>query len=196
MTEIVFERTDERLGEFAVRPVSADEDTQLLHGWLTHPKSAFWLMLDAEPADVRRQFRTIEATPGNDAFVGLHNGIPAFLIERYDPARSELAELYPVRPGDVGMHFLAAPTGMPVHGFTRAVLTTVMDMLFTDPATERVVVEPDVNNTSVHALNAEVGFGVVDTVSLPEKRALLSICTRADYLASRTAGSTEGEVSR
>ncbi|MGJ7907727.1 GNAT family N-acetyltransferase [Actinopolyspora sp. H202] len=196
MTEIVFRRTDERLGEFAVRPVSADEDTQLLHGWLTHPKSAFWLMLDAQPAEVREQFSTIEATPGNDAFVGLHNGVPSFLIERYDPARSELAGLYPVRPGDVGMHFLAAPTGMPVHGFTRAVLTTVMDMLFTDPATGRVVVEPDVNNTSVHALNAEVGFEVIDTVSLPEKKALLSICTRDDYLASRNAGSTDGEVSR
>lgn len=196
MTEIVFERTDERLGEFAVRTVDADADAQLLHGWLTHPKSAFWLMLDAEQADVRRQFRTIEATPGNDAFIGLHNGVPSFLIERYDPTRSELAELYPARRGDVGMHFLAAPTGMPVHGFTRAVLTTVMDLMFSDPDTDRVVVEPDVNNTSVHALNAEVGFEVVDTVPLTEKKALLSICTRAGYLASGNAGSTDGEVLR
>ncbi|ASU80508.1 N-acetyltransferase [Actinopolyspora erythraea] len=196
MSEIVFERTDERLGEFAVRPVDPDRDTELLHGWLTHPKSAYWLMLDAEPADVRRQFRTIEATPGNDAFVGLHNGVPAFLIERYDPARSELAELYRAERGDVGMHFLAAPTGMPVHGFTRAVLTTVMDLMFADPGVRRVVVEPDVNNTSVHALNAEVGFEVIDTVSLTEKKALLSVCTRAAYLASGKAGSTEREVSR
>ena len=32
---------------------------------------------------------------------------------------------YDPQPGDVGMHFLVAPTDTPVHGFTRAVITTV-----------------------------------------------------------------------
>ena len=79
-------------------------------------------------------------------------------MERYDPRHVELVGLYDPEPGDVGMHFLFAPTDTPVHGFTRAVITTVMARLFADPATRRVVVEPDVRNTAVHALNEAVGF--------------------------------------
>ena len=62
------------------------------------------------------------------------------------------------------MHFLCAPTDAPVHGFTRAVITTVMALAASPTRpTRRVVVEPDVRNTAVHALNAAVGFGVVGT---------------------------------
>lgn len=179
-----FTRTDPALGEFALRPVDPATDTELLHRWLTHPKSAFWLMSKATVEEVRREYETIAARPDHAALLGSHNGTPAFLVERYDPA-SELGGLYPVRPGDVGMHFLVAPTGTPVHGFTRAVIVTVMELLFADPATARVVVEPDIHNRAVHALNAYVGFQVVGTVRLPRKVALLSLCTREQFLAAR-----------
>lgn len=110
---------------------------------------------------------------------------PAFLMERYDPRYVELVGLYEPEPGDVGMHFLVAPTDTPVHGFTRAVITAVMESLFADPRTRRVVVEPDVTNTAVHALNETVGFVPVREIQKPEKRALLSFCTREQFLASR-----------
>lgn len=190
MTATMFTRTDGRLGEFALRPVDPVADVVLLHRWLTHPRSAFWLMTHADLAEVRREYEDIAARSGHDAFIGLHRRRPAFLVERYDPRR-ELggvdAEVYAAEPGDVGMHFLTAPTGEPVHGFTRAVIVTVMEMLFSDPGTRRVVVEPDVRNTAVHALNAYVGFRVLDTVELPGKRALLSVCTRDGYLGSEGA---------
>jgi siderophore synthetase component len=182
---IVFNRTDP-LGEFSLRPVDPVADAPLLHGWLTHPKSAFWLMTEAGPDEVVQHFQAIAASGAHEAFVGLHDGRPAFLVERYDPA-AELGEVYPVRPGDVGMHFLVAPAGTPIHGFTHAVIVTVMEMLFADPRTRRVVVEPDARNTAVHALNTAVGFRVVDTVALPGKRAYLSVCTREQYAATRSA---------
>jgi RimJ/RimL family protein N-acetyltransferase len=102
-------------------------------------------------------------------------------MERYDPRYVELVGLYEPEPGDVGMHFLVAPSDTPVHGFTRAVITTVMEHLFADPATERVVVEPDVNNKAVHALNEAVGFVPVEEIQKPEKKALLSFCTREQF---------------
>lgn len=179
-----FTRTDP-LGEFALRPVDPDGDAELLHGWLTHPKSVYWMMTRASLDDVREEFARIAAAPGHDAYLGLHDGRPAFLAERYDPAR-ELAGVYRARPGDAGMHFLTAPTARPLHGFTRAVLVTVLDMIFSDPYVRRVVVEPDVRNTAVHTLNAEVGFAVVDTVELPGKSAYLSVCPRESYRRPRT----------
>lgn len=184
MTQVIF-RWFDPLGEFAVREVDPGADATMLHGWLTHPKSAFWEMQDADVWAVAAYFAGIADSPHHDAFVGLWDGTPAFLVERYDPDHDAIGKVYDVRDGDVGMHFLVAPTDRPVHGFTRAVIVTVMELLFRDPATRRVVVEPDVANRPVHALNAAVGFRVVDTVALPDKEALLSICTRQHYEESR-----------
>lgn len=182
--QVAFRRVDDELGEFALRLVDPDRDLDLLHAWVTDPKSVFWLMREFSRDQVLAEYRKIAASPVHDAFLGLYNGEPAFLVERYDPY-GELGDLYAHRPGDVGMHFLTAPTRAPVHGFTRAVITTVMELLFADPAVRRVVVEPDVRNTPVHALNATVGFLGIGTISLPHKDAYLSICTRARYTASR-----------
>ncbi|WP_330330581.1 acetyltransferase [Streptomyces sp. NBC_00536] len=186
-TDVLFTRTDPDLGTFAVRPLDPFADAELLHGWVTHPKAAFWMMQDASLPDVEREYMRIAAAEHHDAFIGLHDGRPAFLMERYDPSELELVGLYDALPGDVGMHFLVAPSDRPVHGFTRAVITTVMAALFADPATARVVVEPDVRNTAVHALNAAVGFVPERPVTKPEKEALLSFCTRAQFQAATAA---------
>ncbi|WP_432051735.1 GNAT family N-acetyltransferase [Streptomyces xiamenensis] len=184
MSTALFTRTDDALGRFTVRAVDPAADTPLLHSWLTHPKSAFWLMQNTTREQVRGYFDTIAASTAHHAYLGLHDGNPAFLTERYDPAHEPVGKVYPVQEGDVGMHFLTAPTDTPRHGFTLAVITTVMELLFSDAATQRVVVEPDARNRAVHVLNTAVGFQVAARVELPGKEALLSFCTRDQYLAA------------
>ncbi|WP_395360725.1 GNAT family N-acetyltransferase [Streptomyces sp. YH02] len=166
------------------RPLDPLKDAELLHAWVTHPKAAFWMMQDATLEDVVREYTAFAAHPHHEAFIGLVDGTPAILMERYDPAHLELVGLYEPRPGDVGMHFLVAPTDTPVHGFTRRVITAVMTELFADPATARVVVEPDVSNKAVHALNEAVGFVPEREIQKPEKKALLSFCTREQFEAA------------
>ncbi|MHC6628184.1 GNAT family N-acetyltransferase [Streptomyces globosus] len=183
-TETLYARTDAVLGSFAIRAMDPLTDAELLHGWVTHPKAAFWMMQDASLPDVEREYMKIAAAEHHDAYIGLHEGRPAFLMERYDPSRLELVGLYDAQPGDVGMHFLVAPSDTPLHGFTRAVITTVMAALFADPAVRRVVVEPDVDNKAVHALNEAVGFVPERPVQKPEKTALLSFCTREQFEAA------------
>ncbi|NUK38298.1 acetyltransferase [Streptomyces lunaelactis] len=170
---------------FTVRPLDPFADAELVHGWVTHPKAAFWMMQEAKLQDVEREYMAIAAHEHHDAFIGQNDGAPVFLMERYDPRYVELQGLYDPEPGDVGMHFLVAPTDTPVHGFTRQVITAVMETLFADPATRRVVVEPDVSNKAVHALNEAVGFVPAGEIRKPEKDALLSFCTRAQFLAAR-----------
>jgi RimJ/RimL family protein N-acetyltransferase len=171
-------------GDFGIGPLDPARDAELLHRWVTHPKAAFWMMQDATVAEVEAEYRRIADHAYHDAFLGFHHGEPAFLAERYDPAHCELVGIFDASPGDVGMHFLCAPTDTPVHGFTLGVITTVMAWLFSAPSTRRVVVEPDVRNTAVHALNESVGFTVLGPVAKPEKEALLSICTRASFEAA------------
>ncbi|WP_030742130.1 GNAT family N-acetyltransferase [Streptomyces sp. NRRL S-31] len=166
---------------FTFRPVDPSADAALLHSWVTHPKAAFWMMQDATLQDVERAYQEIAADEHHHALLGLEDGTPAFLMERYDPALRELTGLYEPLPGDVGMHFLTPATDTPVHGFTKAVITAVMAHLFEDPVVERVVVEPDVRNKAVHALNEAVGFVAEREIDKPEKRALLSFCTRERF---------------
>ncbi|MCE3029838.1 MULTISPECIES: GNAT family N-acetyltransferase [Streptomyces] len=172
---------------FSFRPVDPLRDAELLHSWITHPKAAFWLMQDARLEDIERAYMEIAADEHQQALLGLRDGVPAFLVERYDPVHRELVGLYEPRPGDVGMHFLTPATDTPEHGFTKAVITAVMAHLFEDPAVERVVVEPDVRNKAVHALNAAVGFVAEREIQKPEKEALLSFCTREQFTKAVSA---------
>lgn len=169
---------------FTLRPVDPVADAAMLHRWVTHPKGRFWQMSGADVAEVGRAYADIDEHPSHEAFLGLLDGEPVFLVERYDPAGDPVGATYEVLPGDVGMHVLVAPTDAPVPGFTRAVFATVLEWLFEDPGVQRVVVEPDVENHAIHAINAWGGFTVHGRVSLPGKDALLSFCTRADHRAS------------
>lgn len=185
MSRTVFTRYDPDLGKFALRELRPDADGPLLHAWVTHRKARFWQMQHVDLAEVVRQYRAIKDSEWHDAFLGLHDGRPAFLAERYYPANDPVSGAYDPEPGDVGMHFLVAPADRHLSGFTRAVITTVMEWLFSDPSVRRVVVEPDVRNTAVHALNAAVGFRVAGPVRLPDKEALLSLCTREQFQAAQ-----------
>ena len=186
---------------FTFRCVDPVADAPLLHSWVTQPYASFWGMQSATEADVIDEYAKIQASGHHHALLGLDGGVPAFLMEEYLPASSPLAAVYPVLPGDAGMHLLVAPpSGDPEPGFTTAVMDTVLARLFGRPEVERIVVEPDARNTKIHALNGRFGFLPAGVVGLPDKDALLSFCTRAGYLAARenllqlkTTATTEAE---
>ena len=110
---------------------------------------------------------------------------PQFLVETYDPAQSELAGVPELASGDLGMHVLVAPTEAPIRGFTSRVFRTVMEFCFADPDVARVVVEPDVGNERILAMNAAAGFTVARNVELATKTAALSFCSREAFAGSR-----------
>ena len=176
-----FSRPHPGLGEFVVRPLDVDGDLALLHGWVTAPRARFWLMQGMSAAEVAAAYREIEASAHHDAFLGLVDGVPQFLTERYAPAHDPVGRAYEVRSGDVGMHLLVGPADRPRAGFTTAVMRTVMAFLFADPAVARVVVEPDADNTAIHRLNERVGFVPGYVVDVGTKKALLSFSTRESF---------------
>lgn len=72
-----------------------------------------------------------------------------------------------------------------MHGFADAVMVTIVELLFAETATRRVVVEPDVADAAMQGCNAAVGFQVVGRVRLSDQEVLLSTCTRHQYRAAR-----------
>jgi siderophore synthetase component len=165
-----------------IEPLAVARDARLLHGWVTHPRSKFWMMQDATLDDVRREYGEIVANPHHDVFLGRADGRPAFLVETYDPSYSALADLPELQPGDVGMHVLVAPPdGDPVPGYTTQVFAAVLEHCFADPDVRRVVVEPDVDNAAIRVKNIDAGFVELREVPVPGKTAMLSVCTREAY---------------
>lgn len=173
---------------FIFRRVDAVADAPLLHSWVTQPYASFWGMLSATVDVVEEEYSKIQSSGHHHALLGLDGGVPAFLMEEYRPSESPLAGAYAVRAGDIGMHLLVAPpSGGPKPGYTAAVMDAVLDRLFQTSGVERVVVEPDARNTKIHVLNERLGFRPAGIVTLADKEALLSFCTRQDYLDARAA---------
>lgn len=170
--------------ELDLVPLVLERDVHLVHAWVTHPRSVYWGMQGASVEDVAGEYAAIVASEHHDVFVGLSGARPRFLVERYDPRHSPLADLPEVEDGDLGMHVLVAPTDAPLHGFTRAVMRAVVRFCFADPAVRRVVVEPDARNHAIAALNAAAGFVVLREVELPTKTAALSVATRESFADS------------
>jgi hypothetical protein len=173
---------------FTFRCFDPEADAELLHGWVTLPYASFWGMQSATVADVVEEYSKIQASGHHHALLGLDDGVPAFLMEEYLPAFSPLAGLYAEQPGDIGMHLLVAPpAGPPRAGYTAAAMETVLDRLFAKDRVERVVVEPDARNHKIHVLNERLGFQPAGEVTLPDKQALLSFCTREAFHTARAA---------
>lgn len=172
------------VGRVTLEPVTLTEHADLLHEWVTHPKSTYWGMQGWTREQTRGAFEEIAASPHEDQWLGRVDGRATFLTETYDPGHSVLAAHYPVAPGQLGMHVLVAPTDAPVRGLTSQVFRAVMHFCFRDPAVTEVVVEPDARNHAIHAKNAAAGFVVRERITLPDKEALLSFCTAEDFAVS------------
>ncbi|MFF0343814.1 GNAT family N-acetyltransferase [Kribbella sp. NPDC004875] len=181
LPEPTYRRLVPGLGTLSLRPFDVAEDVSTLHNWVTQPYAQYWGLLAASVADVHAEYLRIERSTHHHAFLGEHDGRPAFLMERYEPAYDAVGQVYDVAPGDIGMHVLVGPPVTPIAGFTATVFETIMDSLFSDPLVDRVVVEPDVRNGKIQALNERMGFRKHSVVHLPDKQAWLSFCTRDQY---------------
>ncbi|MFI7063244.1 GNAT family N-acetyltransferase [Kribbella sp. NPDC050124] len=181
LPEPMYRRFFAGIGALSLRPFDLTADVPTLHGWVTQPYAQYWGLLHASVDDVRAEYRRIESTGHHRAFLGEHDGRPAFLMERYEPSYDAVGKVYDVAPDDIGMHVLVAPPQVRIPGFTGAIFETILDSLFSDPLVDRVVVEPDVRNTKIQALNERMGFRKHSIVDLPDKQAWLSFCTRDQY---------------
>jgi RimJ/RimL family protein N-acetyltransferase len=181
LPEPTYRRFVAGIGTLSLRPFDLTEDVTTLHGWVTQSYARYWGLLTASRADVHTEYLRIEQSGHHRAFLGEHDGRPAFLMERYEPSYDAVGGTYAVAPGDIGMHVLVAPPIARISGFTGAVVQTILDSLFSDPLVDRIVVEPDVRNLKIQALNERMGFRKHSIVDLPDKQAWLSFCTRDQY---------------
>jgi siderophore synthetase component len=186
----VFEREVRLLGAFRLRALRIPDDIPVVHAWVSQEYAKYWGLSGQSVERVAEAYVGIACSA--EVYLGFYHDEPAFLVECYRPSRHTLGEHYPVSAGDRGMHVLVAPAEFPVPGFTWSVFSVVMDFMFSDPATSRVVVEPDIRNAGIHALNRRAGFRYAKLIELPNKTAHLAFCTRQQYRAAQQQGFASG----
>ena len=177
----VFSKEIIGLGVISIRPFQLETDTPMLYSWVTQPYAKYWGMLDKSVEEVHAEYQEIENNSYHHSYVGMIGSIPVFLMERYKASKDSIADYYDVQENDYGMHVLVAPVEKRISQFTWHVFSTIIDYFFSLPQVERIVVEPDVNNEKIHALNKKAGFEYQKEIELPHKKAALAFCTREMY---------------
>ncbi|MEW7278715.1 GNAT family N-acetyltransferase [Aquimarina sp. 2201CG1-2-11] len=181
----LFSRTIEGFGTINLRPFNLEQDIDIIYDWVTRPYATYWGMTTKTIEEVIQEYRTLSSLPHYEVLIGMYKGKPAFLMEKYKASEDRIASYYQVKEGDFGMHILVGPPDHKIAGFTWNVFTTIQAYFFAQPHVVRMVVEPDVRNEKIHALNKKAGFRYQKEIELPEKRATLAFCERADYEMSR-----------
>jgi RimJ/RimL family protein N-acetyltransferase len=166
-------------GPFELRPVALPEDLALLHRWMNDPEvDRFWDL--AGPVERTERHLSGQLRSGHSRpLLGLLDGTPMSYWEVYRADLDPLAEHYPARAHDLGVHLLLGPAASRGRGLGAILLDALAThLLDTRPDCGRVLAEPDLHNTRSLAAFGRAGFQQAVQLRLPEKTAALMVRRR------------------
>ncbi|KUL26601.1 GNAT family N-acetyltransferase [Streptomyces regalis] len=157
-------------GSVRVLPLDPHADAEVIHGWVSEERAAFWGMNGLTRDQVAEIYAHMAGLDTHHAFLVVRDADPVALLQTYEPEADRVSECYEVRPGDIGVHLLLAPAGPEGArpGWTSALLTVVTSYVFLTLDRQRVVVDPDVRNEKAIARFLRQGFTAGPAVVLPE----------------------------
>ncbi|MET7286876.1 GNAT family N-acetyltransferase [Streptomyces sp. NPDC005573] len=195
----VHERHVDGYGTVRIRPLDPQADAETVHAWASEERAVFWGMNGLSRAQVAEIYAHMATLDTHHAHLVLKDGVPAALLQTYEPGADRVGECYDVRPGDIGVHLLLAPAGPDGRrpGWTAALLSAMTSYVLLVLDRGRIVVDPDARNTKAITRFARQGFVTgpevvlpeidLPDVYLPEKRARLAFLTRETVFPEETA---------
>ncbi len=178
----IFSKDYKDFGSISIQKFDIKRHSKVLHEWVNKDYAVFWGMQNTELQEVEEEYTKLTTPEHYDVFVGMYRNKEVFVLERYSPQKDILQEFYPVKEGDCGIHIIVAPPeGEKVPHFTWFMFRSIMDFIFSNPAVERIVVEPDIRNKKMFALCQRIGFSLNKVVELPQKTAQLAFLNRDAY---------------
>ncbi|WP_328872400.1 acetyltransferase [Streptomyces sp. NBC_00287] len=158
--------------EAAVRILRLDPqaDAEVVHGWVSEERASFWGMNGLTREQVAEIYGHLDTLDTHHAFLVQRDGVPAALLQTYEPEADRVSECYDVEPGDIGVHLLLAPAGPEGArpGWTAGLVRAILSYVLIGLDRRRVVVDPDAANEKAIARFAKQGFEAGPLVTLPE----------------------------
>lgn len=166
----------DRAGEWRLRPVRPHgADLATVVGWMRLPHVRRFYgqpWPDGLWADELAQHG-----PGSGSvavFAERTGGRPVAMLEVYRPARHRLAAAFPTAAEDLGVHVCVGDVDETGRGTGSALLAAVgRGLLDANPATDRVLAEPDFRNHAAIGAFRKAGFEVLTRIALPHKHAAI-----------------------
>jgi len=175
---VVHTTDDPVLGRVEIAALDPVADLAVIHRWVAAPTARFWGLGELTAQELSDLYAYVDRLSTHHAFLIRRDGLPIVLLQTYEPENDPLGEVYAAQPGDVGIHFLLGDRGAPVRGFTTRVAHVIAGFLFSRPAVDRIVIEPDVGNDRAVARARLFGFALGPQVELPGKSGQLAFLTR------------------
>lgn len=168
--EPVHEQAVDGFGTVRIRPLDPYADAEVVHGWVSEERAAFWGMNGLTRDQVAEIYAHMDTLDTHHAFLVLRDADPVAVLQTYEPEADRVSECYDVRPGDIGVHLLLAPAGAGGGrpGWTSSLLMVITSYVFLTLGRQRVVVDPDVRNEKAVARFLKQGFTAGPAVVLPE----------------------------
>jgi hypothetical protein len=166
----VHEEKAEGFGTVRIRPVDAEADAAVLHGWVSAERASFWGMNGLTRDQVAEIYAHMAGLDTHHAYLVELDGGPVAVLQTYEPSEDRVSECYEVEPGDIGVHVLLAPAGErgARPGWSSALMSVFASYVLVGQDRRRVVVDPDVRNEKALARFLRQGFEVGPVVTLPE----------------------------
>ncbi len=184
-------------GVVTVHVLDPDADADLLHGWFTQPRAAFWGMGEHTRDEVRDTYAFVDSLETHHAYLVRWDDEPVVLVQAYHPEHDPVGTAYDVKPGDLGMHFFLGSRGPTARHGAPADPWTVLGpamaaFLFAGPGTRRLVGEPDAHNEKALSRMVAMGFTAGELVSFESpqgpKEARMAYLTRERAFAGMDVG--------
>ncbi|MBA0127162.1 acetyltransferase [Haloechinothrix sp. YIM 98757] len=159
---------------WSVRVASGDADVELVHRWMIQPHVEKYWQQAWTPRQWRDEFDRQLAGAHSLPCLVAHDGVDIAYIEVYRVARDGLADYVPHEPHDLGVHIAIGDRDRTGRGLGRALLAALADgLLAAEPECDRVVAEPDRENTASVIAFRVAGFVQGREVALPDKTAVV-----------------------
>ncbi|WAZ22698.1 acetyltransferase [Streptomyces cinnabarinus] len=165
-----YEQPVDGFGTVRVLRLDPQADADVVHAWASEERASFWGMNGLTRDQVAEIYAHLDSLDTHHAYLVQRDGVPAALLQTYEPEADRVSECYEVEPGDIGVHLLLAPAGPEGArpGWTSALLGAIASYVLIGLDRRRVVVDPDVANEKAVARFLRQGFEQGPLVTLPE----------------------------
>jgi acetyl CoA:N6-hydroxylysine acetyl transferase len=148
-------------------------DVDLIYEWVNLEYALRFWQLDGERSRVYNIYYNIQRNSHAHSFIGLLNNEPICQIDIYRVLYDEIHQYILADKNTCGFHLLMAPNEKPIHGLTAQIVQTFLEYYFSFPEAVIMYGEPDVNNIRSNRLLQELGFKLIQAISMSYKTANL-----------------------
>lgn len=168
------------------RVVDIDRDVARFNRWMNDPRVAFFWEEAGDMARHRAYLEAIAADPRVIGLIGCLDDAPFAYFEVYWAKEDRIAPFCDASDHDRGWHALVGEEACRGRAFVSAWMPGISHHLFLDdPRTERLVIEPRVDNDAMRRSLVTSGYRHIRDFDFPHKRAALHVLSRGDFFNQR-----------